>query len=53
MKDKKQKNNLRDLIINNPRSQQRKKMREIERHIEGIDKAFAKKSKSEHGLWRV
>lgn len=48
------KNNLRDLIVNNPRAKQRKAMREIEKHAKSIRLSLArKKIVSNHNLWRI
>ncbi len=53
MKNKKEKNSLRDLIVNNPRAQQRKAMKKIERNIRCVDKNFVSRSKFDYDLWQI
>lgn len=50
MKQKNQKNDLRDLIINNPRAKSRIAIKEIEKQVKRINKNFMNKNKSVQNL---
>ena len=53
MNKKNQQNNLRDLIINNPRAQSRKELKEIEKEVKNINKEFGSKNKARNFLWQI
>ena len=53
MKDQNKKDSLRDLIVNNPRAQQRIDIKEIEKQLRDVDRTFTNKTKSGASFWKV
>ncbi len=53
MKKKLQKNNLLDLLINNPRARSRKGLKEVEKQVKNINKEFSGRNKPLNFLWQT
>jgi hypothetical protein len=53
MKKQKQRDNLKDMIVNNPRATERIEIKRINKEISEIDKQFDSRDKFKNSLWSI